>query len=376
MNILIISGIFPPDIGGPATYVPLIAGELFKLGHQVVVLTLSEHADHDDGRYPFEVIRILRRLPKPLRWLRTVSAILHLGRRADLLYVNGLSAEAVLANLILRKPVAHKLVGDKAWEWSRNRRWVHDSFEIFQKRRYSWKVDMLKALRSLLICRSDLVIVPSGYLRRWVTSIGISVDKVVMIPNAVNVRQELDRIEIPLPTLQNIVTVCRLVPWKGVRGILDALVSLKDVGLVIVGDGPERVELEHLTVNSDIAGRVFFAGMRSHEETLALMAKCDVFVLNSTYEGLPHIVLEAMGLGLAVVATSVGGTPEIVQDKFNGLLIPADDIDALRQALIDLLYDEHHRKALADQGKRIVETKFNIEGMVNKTEIALLRAIG
>ena len=86
------------------------------------------------------------------------------------------------------------------------------------------------------------------------------------------------------------------------------------IGLVIVGDGSERKRLEGVANTLDVADRVYFAGQASQAETIRLMAACDFFVLNSTHEGLPHVVLEAMSLGLPVVATAVGGTPEVVCD--------------------------------------------------------------
>src|SRR5215831_294034 len=140
LRVCIITGIFPPDIGGPATYVPHIAAALAERGHSITVLTLSDHLEHDDSQYGFRVVRLPRRLSKPWRWLRTMVEILRLGQAADVLFVNGLAIEAVLANLWLRRPLVQKVVGDLAWEWATNRGWVKDGFEDFQKLRYGLKV--------------------------------------------------------------------------------------------------------------------------------------------------------------------------------------------------------------------------------------------
>src|ERR671911_232041 len=95
INILIVTGIFPPDIGGPATYVPAMGSELVKRGHKITVVTLSDTLDHDDRPYSFPVYRIRRSIFKPLRFLFTVLRILREGRSAQVLYVNGLYLEAV-----------------------------------------------------------------------------------------------------------------------------------------------------------------------------------------------------------------------------------------------------------------------------------------
>ena len=114
MKLLVITGIFPPDIGGPATYVPTMGSELVKRGHKVTVLTLSDRLDQDDRSYSFPIHRIGRGLFKPLRFLFTVLRILREGRSAQVLYVNGLYLEAVIANYFLRKPMVQKIVGDWA----------------------------------------------------------------------------------------------------------------------------------------------------------------------------------------------------------------------------------------------------------------------
>ena len=141
---LIITGIFPPDIGGPATYVPAIAKALSELGHDITVITLSDNVDLTDSEYKFKVIRLQRNSFKPLRWIKTVRAIINHGRKIDVLYVNGLAMESVLANLFLRKPMVQKIVGDLAWEKSTLLGWTSSSFEEFQCHRYKIKIELLK----------------------------------------------------------------------------------------------------------------------------------------------------------------------------------------------------------------------------------------
>jgi glycosyltransferase involved in cell wall biosynthesis len=96
------------------------------------------------------------------------------------------------------------------------------------------------------------------------------------------------------------------------------------------------------------------------------MAAGDLFVLNSTYEGLPHVVLEAMSLGLPVVATAVGGTPELVQDGKNGRLIAPQDDDALHMVLTELLSTPLERQRLAVGAKQTLAS-FSVEAMVEAT---------
>lgn len=373
LKILLITGIFPPDIGGPATYVPSIAKGLVERGHSVTVLTLSDQLTQNDQQYPFLVIRLPRKMPKPWRQIKTMLQILKQGRAADLLFVNGLAFESVLANMVLRKPLVMKVVGDLAWERATTMGWVRDNFETFQEKRYSLKIEFLKWLRTWWTRRADRIITPSRYLAKWVAHWGVPEDRIAVIYNALQRVNDIRPATLPLETKVNAVTVGRLVPWKRVDRILEAIAQIRNMGLVIVGDGPERERLERMAWGLGLNDRVYFAGSRSKPETLSLMAACDLFVLNSTYEGLPHVVLEAMSLGLPVVATSVGGTPEVVQHRKNGILISpvGDDLVATLRWLRE---DIETRHQLAKGAKETAKA-FAFVAMLDATERVLQETV-
>ncbi len=408
MNILIITGIFPPDIGGPATYVPQIANGLVERGHEITVLTLSDSLksgarhpapktqhpkpntqhlvpDSPDILYPFRVVRLARQLFKPWRWLWTALCIVRLGKRTDVLFVNGLAMEAVLANLLLRKPMVQKVVGDLAWERATNKGWVSDDFETFQTTRYDLrttygrKIELLKRLRSWWTRSADQIIAPSRYLARWIASWGIPEERISVIYNALEPLNGIKPAPLPfdhLPHTTNlklkVVTVGRLVRWKGVVRLLEAIGHWDEVGLIVIGEGPERPNLEEQARALGIIDRVYFAGQRSHKETLSFMAACDLFVLNSTYEGFPHVLLEAMTLGLPVIATAVGGTPEAVQDRENGRLIELTDHGLLQETLSELISSPLERERLA-RGATRTAAQFRLSATLEKTE-GVLRA--
>jgi glycosyltransferase involved in cell wall biosynthesis len=369
MKLLMVTGIFPPDIGGPATYVPAMARALIKRGHRVTVLTLADNFNRDDHLYPFRVVRVRRGLFKPRRFMSTVAAIVREGRHADVLFVNGLHLEATVANFLLRKPLVQKIVGDWAWERATNKGWVKDGFEEFQNRRHGWKVKLLKALRSFSACRADAVIVPSRYLARAVNHWGVAETQTIVIYNSVELSSSR-RLTLPLSTRFNVVTAGRLVPWKRVDHLIESLRDSGETGLVVVGDGPERNRLEELARACRLTDRIYFAGQRSKEDTLGLMSACDVFVLNSTYEGFPHVLLEAMGAGLPVIATAVGGTPELVRDGENGLLIAPNANGALAKNLMKLASSSEERQRLA-AGARQTAQRFQKFVMIEQTEAVL-----
>ncbi len=262
MVLLLVTGIFPPDIGGPATYVPQIAKALIERGHSVTVITLSDRLHQDDSLYPFPIIRLQRQIFKPWRWLQTVLKIIELGSQSNKLFVNGLAMEAVLANLLLRKPMVQKVVGDMAWERSSYKGWVEDSFEDFQQQRYGLKLEGLKWLRSWWTRQADDILVPSRYLGKWVEGWGVAKDKVSVIYNALEIASNIQPAAVALKTPLKVVTVARLVTWKHIDRLMAVVAQLANVGLVIVGDGPERWHLEEQRRELAMTDRVYFAGQK------------------------------------------------------------------------------------------------------------------
>ena len=136
--------------------------------------------------------------------------------------------------------------------------------------------------------------------------------------------------------------------------------------LVLVGDGPDRAALATLAGDQGVGAQVVFAGLRNDVDIVLRAA--DVFVLSSRTEALPTVVLEAMASGLPVVATRVGGTPELVEPDQSALLVPPNDEPALGAALQRLASSAEMRRALGARGRAIVETRFRLERMCEARE--------
>jgi len=377
MKILIVTGIFPPDIGGPATYVPEIAKALQDRGHQATVVTTSEpeHLDYDDSQHPFPVYRMNRRASLVLRSFEFIKVIFHHAKKTDAVLVNGLFLEATVASRLAGKPMVHKVVGDPAWERARNRGWTTDSFETFQGKHYGLKIEAFKNLRSSLVRQAEKIIVPSRYLASWVPKWGIPQNKILVIYNSGQSLPPVKPAPIPLNSPVKLATACRLVSWKGVSSIIKAIERMDDVGLLICGDGPEGNNLHKLVRDLGLSERIYFTGRRNRRDTLALIAGCDIFVLNSAYEGLPHVLLEAMSLGLPVIGTSVGGIPELVRNDTTGILIKAGDTEGLRLAILRLIAAPQVLKKMRENAKLNAKT-FSVTRMVEETERVLQTVSG
>jgi glycosyltransferase involved in cell wall biosynthesis len=372
VRILIASGIFPPDIGGPATHVPLVARGLVARGHAVTVVTQRDGGGAPETR-PYRVVTVDRAQPGWRRRLQVVRTLRRLARNADVVLSAGLEFEAVLANGALRRPLVHRVVGDRVWERAVVTGRVTEAFETFQTSRHGLRLATLRAFRSWSIRRSDRVIVPSRFLARCVAGWGVPEERLAVVRNGVEPLDGLRPEAPPLDARPRLATHARLVPWKRVDWLIDTLRSVDGAGLLVIGDGPERERLAAHAGALGVARRVCFAGRCPRAEALALVAACDLFVLPSTYEGFPHAVLEAMSLGVPVVATAVGGTVEIVTDGVNGRLVPAADPGALHEAIATTLAAPATRARLA-AGGRATAARFGIDAMVAGTEAVLAEA--
>jgi glycosyltransferase involved in cell wall biosynthesis len=159
-----------------------------------------------------------------------------------------------------------------------------------------------------------------------------------------------------------VVCVARLDPLKDLGNLIRAVAAQKHpTQLVVVGDGEEREKLEALAHHTGARDRVAFLGFRS--DVAALLAAADLFALSSRTEGLSIAVLEAMAAGLPVVATAVGGTPDLVVPERTGLLVPPGDPVALGAAISRLLDDRARCTAFGAAGRERVLARFSLNAM-------------
>jgi glycosyltransferase involved in cell wall biosynthesis len=165
-----------------------------------------------------------------------------------------------------------------------------------------------------------------------------------------------------------VLEVARLAEVKGQRALLRALPQLETTAVFVGRDletgGAYETALQEEAASLGVAERVVFAGYRA--DVPALLAGCDVFCLPSSAEGMPLVVLEAMAQGKPVVATAVGGTPELVVHGETGLLVPPGDVDALAAALAQLLADPERARRMGEAGRARVERDFGVAALAER----------
>jgi glycosyltransferase involved in cell wall biosynthesis len=167
----------------------------------------------------------------------------------------------------------------------------------------------------------------------------------------------------------------RLGPQKALEIALEAVAAVPEVTLVLAGDGPDRALLEARASELGLGGRARFLGTLSREQVLRLFRAADASVLSSAWENFPHSVVEALAVGCPVIATSVGGVPEVVRDGENGLLVAPDDAAALALAIRRFFEDDELRRQLAGAAASSVAA-YTEEAVFTRIEEELVRAAG
>jgi glycosyltransferase involved in cell wall biosynthesis len=357
MKLVIATPLYPPEIGGPATYAKLLAEGLPAKGIEVELVKFSE----------------IRRLPKIIRHYAYYRRVLHAAQNADVVLAldpASVGLPALRAAQKAGKPFVVKIVGDYAWEQGQQRFGVTQDLDEFVKEKHlSFPVSLFRRLQTLVARNAVKVIVPSHYLKSIVSNgWGIPEEKIEVIYNAVAIESigklPKDVTKLPRPF---VVSVGRLVPWKRFEGVIDAVTQVPQFSLVIVGDGPGRRSLrEH--AHNKLGARCLFTGQLSHADTLAVMKESAALVLNSTYEGLSHVLIEAQMLGIPAIVTDAGGNPEVITNGLNGLKIKTNDANALQNALADFAHvDRSHMSGLARENSK----RFSVGTMLTRTSDVL-----
>lgn len=359
MRLLIATPLYPPEAGGPASYSYALEQGLPGRGIEVVLVPFSQ----------------VRHLPKGIKHIAYTYHLIRAGFKCNaILALDPVSVglPAWVASFILRKPFYVKVVGDYAWEQGRQRHRMWMPLDEFVRTTHiPFPTYVLRKVQTFVGKRAKQIIVPSEYLKTILLTWGLKGERIQVIHNAVPVRAPgLLASEIAETTLPRIITAGRLVPWKGINGLITAMVDVRkaipSATLIVVGDGPERETLEKYALARLAEEAVIFTGVQEPDVALASYASADVFVLNSTYEGLSHILIEAMELACPIVATRAGGNTELIEDRETGLLVSVGDTEKLAGSIIELCTNRAKADSLGAKARER-SRDFSQEKMLDRT---------
>jgi glycosyltransferase involved in cell wall biosynthesis len=354
-----------PHVGGAERQIQRLAPRLQARGFDVCIVTR-----HEAGLSRFEMIdgvpvyRLVCPGPKP------AAAILYIWSAARLL--SKLRPDLIHAHEIL-SPASAALLAKRLHGWP----------VIVKILRGGLRGDVYKLKRSLfwterfrVLCRNvDAFVVISHEIDQELSDLGVPSPKRVLIPNGVDTQMFLPlansgkktlRAELQLPTEGELVVYLgRLASEKRVELLIRVWPDIRAVfpqaQLLVVGTGPEEARLRTQSTSTSgvrLIGRV--------NDSLRYLQAADLFVLPSDTEGLSNSLLEALSTGLPVLATSVGGTPDVISHGVDGYLIPPDDLAALKRGLVELLGDETLRARLGTEARQRILKDFSLDSVAGR----------
>jgi len=362
MHICMLTSEFPPDLGGISYYVANLSRRLLKRGHRVTVISrgswLKSRYEHIDGIDIYRV-RFTPSLPSPL-WLhgKWVNSLLKsLKADIDLIHAHGslipvpdTSPPMLLTNHgTTKEDIANMPV---------------KSFHFLMVRLLSGQ---LLKLEERLLKRADAISAVSeacsNEIREHCKDKDISVIR-PGVDSACFVASDSDK--------GYILFAGRLETRKGLSDLIMAASLVRRINhnarFVIAGKGTVEDQLKRYATRLGLENNVHFAGFVSSDKLLRHYQNASMFVLPSYYEGLPTVLLEAMACGLPVVATSVGGVPELVEDGKTGILVAPRKPEMLAEAIIKLLNNPEMRRKIGQNARRHVVENYDWEIITDKIE--------
>lgn len=359
MRIGMMADVYKPHVSGITNYITLNKRHLEAKGHQVYVFTFG------DEDYPDDEPNIVRSPGLPILdtgyyiSLRYNYLSRKLLRSMDLVHVHHPFLSGSLA-LRYCKPRGIPIVFTN-----------HTRYDLYAQAYLPALPDIFgeASLKAYLpaFCRAcDQVISPSLGMRAVLERFGVDVP-VQVVPNGVDLArfqepaQPLERSQFGF-TPQDVLLIYtgRLGPEKNLRFLLrsfaGAAQAYDHIGLILVGDGPEREELQEWISQVGISGRVCFIGMVPYEKIAAYLAMADAFVTASVTEVHPLSVIEAMAAGLPVLGIQSPGVGDTVEDGVTGWLAPEADLAAFTAKMVRLVTDHDQRREMAVQARRAAQS--------------------
>ena len=358
VRVNLVTGIFPPDIGGPATFIPELADYLFDRGYKVKVLTLASQLKDSAPNFRYSISRTSRKIKFPLRVFFLLGKMMQSFQKTDSIVANGLYFESAIANVFTRKQLICKIVGDPVWERYRNATKSTIQLDEFCTLSLGLKWRIQRLILRWSLNRADLVVTPSPQLKSLIKTWGVKTD-IKIIPNGtpcLKLSKNPDMI-------YDVVSVSRLVNWKNIEVLIEAC-ALNNMSLAIAGSGPEEDRLKKAA--RKVNARVTFTGHLNQEESNKLMARSRIFALISSYEGMSFTLLEAMMLGMRILVSANQGNANVIESGKNGLVVstifPAEVAEYLRAL------NQSEANALGNQARQTAIEKYCLEKVLQSYE--------
>lgn len=337
VSITIATGIYPPDVGGPATFVVAAERAWQDKGYDVRVLAFTS----------------FRSFPKIIRHVLYTFRLFRIAKGSSVILA--LDPVSVgLPTLVVSRmrgiPYVLRLVGDYAWEQYMQ---SHDSvsLEEFQNAQVPLRFAFLRKVERAVARHAALVIVPSTYLATITHAWGIPESCTHVVYNMIT-PSDIQKHVYAQNGKFRFLAVGRLVPWKGFVFLCEVIAQIPGSTLTIIGSGPQEQAIRDILRERKIEDRVTIQQSIPREKFRASIVDFDAFVFPSSYEGFSHALIEVMSAGLPIITTAEGGNREVVKHKENAIVCAPNDAAAWKESMSMLMCDESLREKY---GKRAAQ---------------------
>ena len=351
MKVLMVSGIYFPDIGGPASYLPRLAHALIKLGYEVQTVSLTDSGKTTRPVEPWQRLFVLRKTNKITRTYKLIRIIRRAARKSDFVFINGLYVESAVALYGLRCYSTAKVVGDPVWERVKNKIGTPYTVDEFAIRFTGLKNFIHRKITNFALSRFDQLTAPSNNLATNIRNWGVK-GEVVVIANGVKCLEVLN-----VSPDYDVVSLARLVEWKRIDVLIRAC-AMADLRIAIAGVGPEKGNLEKIAHETQCDAH--FLGQLDREESIDLLQRSKIFALISTYEGLSFSLIEAMMLEKRILVSNAPGNQAVITNQVDGLISEASKVSDVAD-MLKLLNSETIETIKLGVNARVKAQKFFCE---------------
>lgn len=350
-TILLVTSIFPPQSGGPATFTHRFYKWLNYQNLQTAVITysLSDKLSQNPG-----VILIRIGPNRIIAFLKCINKIIKNSSKHTMILANGAFIETYIACKISKRKYVLKIPGDPVWEYSRNKSWTRLSRANFQGKESKIYEKLLRIAFNKAFQNARFFIAPSNELAAFAQNWGVDKKNLRIIFNCVNSEKFL-QLNQGLKKF-DLITTCRLVEGKGLFELIQCASSL-GLKLIIVGDGPLLTKLQNYA--NELKANVTFTGNVTNDQIINLLNESTVFILNSDSEATSYAIIEAKMCGLPVLAKRNDGSTTLIRHNIDGYLYSGDAADNLLNAIKKFYKNLDLHNSLGNEGRKDALTRFN-----------------
>lgn len=366
-KVVLVTPIFPPDIGGPASYVYEL-GQRIKSFFDLSVIGYCEHRPNMMKNVELHILN-----PHKYSFLgrqcRLLWKLLRHAKDTDFFYVQGPVVVGLISTLFAKlcgKKMVMKFVGDLAWEDASRRGKTEENLpDWLGNPSKDFKAKILQKIQNYTFANAWKIVVPSRFLKEVLMKFyNVEDSKIELIHNAFDYRNIQKH---QGERAYRLMTAGRMVPHKNVDKIIEAMLELPEkYTLDIFGKGPESEFLIAKVKELGLESRVKFFGNVSHAELSKEMEKHEMFILYSSYEGLPHVILEAFAAKCPVVASNIPGTDEVAIDDETAVLAAPENPKRLAEAVRNFSWDRKKREKLSSNALRLLKNDFSWNTHIEK----------